>query len=63
MSLLEESYRKIDPEGEVNLAFDDVEIKESLSRINLEHQQQQQKQLDLSNGITFGKKKLNFLEA
>lgn len=64
MSLLEETYRQFDPEGEVNLAFDDAEVvKESLSRISMAHQQQQQ-QLGLANGVTFGKKKgLNFLEA
>jgi hypothetical protein len=63
MSLLEETYRKFDPEGEVNLAFDDAEVKESLSQISMAHQQQQQ-QFGLANGVTFGKKKgLNFLEA
>lgn len=63
MSLLEESYRKFDPEGEVNLAFDDVDVKESLSRINMEQKQRQQ-QLGMVNDVTFGKKKgLSFLEA
>lgn len=63
MNLLEESYRKIDPEGEVNFAFDDAEVKESLSRINLQHQQRQQ-QIEMANGISFNKKKgINFLEA
>lgn len=32
MSLLEETYRQIDPEGEVNLAFDDADIKESFKK-------------------------------
>ena len=63
MSLLEETYRKVDPEGEVNLAFDDADVKESLSRINMEHKQRQQQQLGTVNDVTFGKKKgLSFLE-
>jgi hypothetical protein len=63
MSLIEETYRKIDPEGEVNLAFDDVEVMESLNRINMERQQRQQ-QMELANGISFNKKKgKNFLDA
>lgn len=63
MSLLEETYRKIDPEGEVNMSFDDVELEESLSRINTEYQQKQQ-QIEMANALSFNKKKgISFLEA
>lgn len=63
MSLIEETYRKIDPEGEVNQAFDDNEVVESLNRINIERQQRQQ-QIELANGISFNKKKgMKFLDA
>lgn len=62
MSLIEETYRKIDPEGEINMAFDDVEVVESLNRINMERQQRQQ-QIEMENRISFNKKGKNFLEA
>ena len=61
MSLLEESYRKIDLEGEVNMAFDDFEVKESLSQINLERERKQ-RQMEMANGISFNNKK-NILDA
>jgi hypothetical protein len=35
MSLLEEKYKKIDPEGEVNMAFDDREVRNTLSARNI----------------------------
>jgi hypothetical protein len=35
MNAFEETYKKIDPEGEVNMAFDDAEFKESLNQIDM----------------------------
>lgn len=34
MALLEETYRKIDPDGVVNMAFNDTEFKEALENKN-----------------------------
>jgi hypothetical protein len=51
MSLLGETYRKFDPEGEVNLAFNDDEVKETIK----------QQQLNRANANPFTKK--NILDA
>lgn len=48
MSLLFETYRKIDPEGEINYGFQEDEKRELKFKSNL---MQSQKNLEISHGI------------
>jgi hypothetical protein len=53
MSLLEETYKPIDPEGEINLAFDDLEVREAINSRN---------QKNASNGISSNGTKKNGID-
>lgn len=54
MSLLEETYKKFDPEGELNLGFDDLEVRSS---------QVEKKPATPLNGLSNTKNRFNILDA